>query len=325
MCVSQKAPRWNVRSSPVRVKKMLASLTPDQRRIFVEDTGFSSLLHFNIETPIPPAFLQWLMIHITHETMYIRVGSGKKIKITKEVFHHILGLSNQGVPQERGMQRSEKSAEAKRLRKQLGVKKAKDLNVKFCMDKIREGGTDDLTKRCFFLVLFNRLLFPMASWQMSNSEIERTKDMTNYANIDWRHEIYTDVYNQMRKFHENLEEDQVSYTLPGCSVAIAVRMMYSLSLVNLLQLPCIQVCSVNAYNFVFTQPSMHKVCIQLSTAYAVLGCRCRLCQLCSLFAVSIHIILFLLCIQLCFCSPSVFKYAYNCFLTMHTSLFRYIT
>jgi hypothetical protein len=41
---------------------------------------------------------------------------------------------------------------------------AKDeFNVTFLQDRLRKGEDDDLTIRCFFLILFNRLLFPTAS------------------------------------------------------------------------------------------------------------------------------------------------------------------
>lgn len=60
-------------------------------------------------------------------------------------------------------------AEADALKKALGIPKGKPLTVDFCKNRVAKGGTDELTMRCFFLVLFNRLLFPSGNWNTNNS------------------------------------------------------------------------------------------------------------------------------------------------------------
>ena len=42
--VLQKAPRWNVRSYPKRIHNLLNGLSTEQKKIFLEDTGFDKLL-----------------------------------------------------------------------------------------------------------------------------------------------------------------------------------------------------------------------------------------------------------------------------------------
>jgi hypothetical protein len=61
------------------------------------------------------------------------------------------------------------------------------------MERVAKGGIDDLTKWCFFLVLFNRLFFSTPSLAINNSEIGETMDMSNFDDIDWCHMIYLDL------------------------------------------------------------------------------------------------------------------------------------
>ena len=91
------------------------------------------------------------------------------------------------------------------------------------MNRIQQGGTDDLTKRCFFLVLFNRLFFSTASWQINNAEIGKTMDMSNFDDIIWCHMIYQHLVYAVKMWHEKIDEEQTTYTIWGCSTVILVR------------------------------------------------------------------------------------------------------
>jgi len=221
--VLQKAPRWNVRSYPKRIHNLLNGLSTEQKKIFLEDTGFDKLLQFKLERNIPPAFLQWLYKRIDHHTMTIRLGPGKELKLTKEVFYRILGLPKTGAQQEKIEEWSLRKDEAKDLRKALKITELKEFNPDILIQHVKKKGTDELTKRCFFIVLFNCMLFCTGSWVISNNEIMRTADMSNFHKIDWCHEIYTFFVHQMELFANDLKKPQVSYTIPGCSVAVAVR------------------------------------------------------------------------------------------------------
>jgi hypothetical protein len=53
------------------------------------------------------------------------------------------------------------------LRVELGLSKD-EFVVASLQDRLRKGNDDDLSIRCFFLILFNRLLFPTSSWGISN-------------------------------------------------------------------------------------------------------------------------------------------------------------
>lgn len=95
--------------------------------------------------------------------MILKVGPRKEIKFTKEVVRHMLDLPSNGELQLNDMDWARRAREAKELRAALGVQNAVDLYVTRCIEHVRGGGPDDLTKRCFFLLLFNMFLFPSGS------------------------------------------------------------------------------------------------------------------------------------------------------------------
>jgi hypothetical protein len=73
--------------------------------------------------------------------------------------HLILGVPNQGGGKPLGIN---EAVAASNLRAELGLAKD-EFNVTLLKDHLRKGEDDDLTIRCFFLILFNRLLFPTTS------------------------------------------------------------------------------------------------------------------------------------------------------------------
>jgi hypothetical protein len=62
------------------------------------------------------------------------------------------------------------------LRKQLKILKD-EFDVATLQEIIVTGRDDNLTIRCFFLILFNRLLFSTSLWSISNNEVLMTEDM----------------------------------------------------------------------------------------------------------------------------------------------------
>lgn len=84
------APRWNIRPES-KDCEMFDSLVEAQRHMFVYAKGFTSLLDLKLSSVGPSSILAWLMNKIDPDTMVLKVGPGKELKITKEVVHYILG------------------------------------------------------------------------------------------------------------------------------------------------------------------------------------------------------------------------------------------
>jgi hypothetical protein len=121
--------------------------------------------------------------------MTIRAGLGKELKITKDIMHLILGLPNAGGGKPLGI---DEAVAANNLRAELGLSK-EYFGVAALQDRLSKGGDDDLSIRSFFLILFNRLLFPTASWGITNYEVLLTEEMHRFHEMDWCQLILNDL------------------------------------------------------------------------------------------------------------------------------------
>lgn len=131
----------------------------DRQRQAIARRGFSSILDMRVDALGSRSHLAWLMEKLDHNDMTIRAGPEKKLKITKETVHLILGLPNAGGGKALGI---DEAVAANNLRVKLGLSK-EEFGVASLQDRLWKGFDDDLSIRSFFLILFNRLLFPTAS------------------------------------------------------------------------------------------------------------------------------------------------------------------
>jgi hypothetical protein len=107
----------------------------------------------------------------------------------------ILGLPNAGGETALGI---DEAVAANNLRAKLGLSK-EDFSVAALQDRLRKGFDDDLSSRSFFLILCNRLLFPTASWGITNHEVLLTEEMYRFHEIDWYQLIFNDLCQTAKK------------------------------------------------------------------------------------------------------------------------------
>jgi hypothetical protein len=137
--------------------------------------GFQSILEMSTDRLAVGLFLSWLMDKLDPVDMTIRPGRGKELKITKETVRLILGLPSAGGGKP-FMNCYGKVDAADSLRKNLKISRD-EFDIATLQEIIVKGRDGDLTIRCFFLILFNRLLFPTSSWSIFNNEVLKTEDM----------------------------------------------------------------------------------------------------------------------------------------------------
>jgi hypothetical protein len=132
-----------------------------------------------VDALVSRSHLAWLMEKLDHNDLTIRAGPGKELKITKDTVHLILGLPNAGGGKALGI---DEAVAANNLRAELGLSK-EEFGVVALKDRMRKGFDDDLSIRSFFLILFNRLLFPTASWGITNHAVKKwhTRSVTNVS------------------------------------------------------------------------------------------------------------------------------------------------
>jgi hypothetical protein len=152
------------------------------------------------------------MDKLDHKDMTIRPGPEKELKIKKDNVHLILGVPNHGGGKPLGI---DEAVAASNLRSELGLAKD-EFNVTLLQDRLRKGDDDDLTIRCFFLILFNRLLFPTASWGITNHEVLLKKCTVSTRPIGAS--LYSMTY---VKWHTR-STTNVSTTIYRCSIVVLV-------------------------------------------------------------------------------------------------------
>jgi hypothetical protein len=183
----------------------------DRQRQAIRRKGFSNILDMTVDALCSRSHLRWLMDKLDHKDMIIRPGLGKELKITKDTVHLILGVPNHGGGKPLGI---DEAVAASNLRAELGLAKD-EFNVTLLQDRLRKGEDDDLTIRCFFLILFNCLLFPTASWGITNHEVLLTKEMHSFHETDWCQLIFNDLCEAAKKWR-NRSTTNVSTTIYGC-------------------------------------------------------------------------------------------------------------
>ena len=109
---------------------------------------------------------------------------------------------------------------AAKLRRDLKICK-EEFDVVKLQDKIVLSNDDELSIRCFFLILFNRLLFPSASWGITNNEVLMTSNMARMADIDWCQLVYTDLCDAATRWHKRNKTNIIA-TIYGCSLIVLV-------------------------------------------------------------------------------------------------------
>jgi hypothetical protein len=214
-----------VRCNPQDVLVSIQILN-DRQRQAIARRGFSSILDMRVDALGSRSHLAWLMEKIDHNNMTIRAGPGKELKITKDTVHFILGLPNAGGGTALGI---DEAIAANNLRAELGLSK-EDFGVAALQDRLRKGSDDDLSIRSFFLILFNRLLFPTASWGITNHEVLLTEEMDRFYQMDWCQLIFNDLCQAAKKWHIR-SVTNVSTTIYGCSIVILVSISFFLSVI----------------------------------------------------------------------------------------------
>ncbi|CAN6279193.1 unnamed protein product [Urochloa humidicola] len=193
--------KLNVRCAPDYVLKVLAMLNQQQRN-YVTRKGFGSLFEMTVDGLETRGLLGWLLENTDPSDMTIRAGPGK------------IG----GLPEK--SQWSRVVDEAKTFMASLDFPSGV-ITVDRMKEEVAKGGADDLTMRCLFLILFNRLLLCKGGGEISNEHILWTRQIEHFADFDWCHLIYNDLCHAVRKWHSR-DTHHPTATVYGCSIVILI-------------------------------------------------------------------------------------------------------
>ena len=213
--------KLNVRCRPKDVVEVIAALTPDQCD-YVCRKSFGPLLDITVVNLETRGLLDWLLENTNRMDMIIRAGPGKNLEITKDVIHQILGLPNAGGLPEK-IDWAEAVAEAVAFKSRLGLR-PRSFGVDKMKQHIEKCGANSVSMRCFFLIVFNRLLFCKGSFDITNDHIYWTRQIEQFGDFDWCQLIYNDLCNAVRMWHSR-DKNQVTTTVYGCCLVILVSLV----------------------------------------------------------------------------------------------------
>jgi hypothetical protein len=149
----------SVRYSPSVFNKLREQLTISQSRK-IQDLKFSCLLQFSAEMPDNSDILVYLMDKLNPDTMILEVGDEGGLQINDLCVNKVLGIPRGKKDLPSSTEEENESALAQ-FRKSVRVDPNMDVKCNHLLQLISKLFiNNDLVVRIFFVVAFNKLLFP---------------------------------------------------------------------------------------------------------------------------------------------------------------------
>jgi uncharacterized membrane protein len=170
--------------------------------------------------------IAWLMDRASPFDMIVRIGPGKVLPITKELISMVLGFHIGGCSLHSSAP-TELSKFLKLLISELNQELLMDddqSNISNLQDEILKGRVDPLFFKCFFMILFNRLLFPTSSSNIGSSDITMVQHPDFLSVVDFSQAVFNDLQSAIRRWHGSNKKQQ-THTKFGCSVFLIVSLL----------------------------------------------------------------------------------------------------
>jgi hypothetical protein len=124
----------------------------------------------------------FLLDRLDTNSMVVRVPPNIELPVNKPAVDAVLGVpaGTEGIPEKSSKELSNAKRE---LMAQLGIATNK-ITVTRLLEEVAKGNTDDLSMECFFLVIFNRLLFSRTGYDIANTDLQLIMDFQNFGKVD---------------------------------------------------------------------------------------------------------------------------------------------
>ncbi|WVZ91351.1 hypothetical protein U9M48_037538 [Paspalum notatum var. saurae] len=222
MCYATASPILNVRCNPGDVLFTINLLNPKQHAALVA-LGFGPFLAMLTDAVESRNLLPWLLDRINPNEMVLRIGPGKNIAVTPSIISMVLGILHGG--KNIKLYTTEEGCQFKKdLIKDLGHEclfDDDDIYISNLQEEILKGNVDELFFRCFFMIVFNRYLFPTTTYKFDYSDITKSKHPEDFGQIDWSQEVFNNLQFAIRRWHyrDRTQRTQIIY---GCSIFLIV-------------------------------------------------------------------------------------------------------
>lgn len=163
----------------------------------------------------------WLLDHVDTVSMMVDISPDKQLPISAASVNTVLGVPLGGGELSR-VKMKHVTAARNLLRKQLGIVGYK-ITIKRLKEEVAKGRANELSMKCFFMIAFNKMLFPTASYDVSNTEIMLTMDLNQIATVDWCKVVVQDIRGAAAAWHNRDQNSCANISLHGCAPYLLVR------------------------------------------------------------------------------------------------------
>jgi hypothetical protein len=169
------------------------------------------------------------MDRVSPVDMITRIGPGKVLPITPSIIHMVLGLPKGGST----LQSFSRAAVVqfwKQLISELNEECISDddpIHISNLQEEILKGRVDSLFMRCFFMIVFNRLLFPTSSSDIDSSNISKAMHPELLSAVDLSQTVFNDLQASILDGMGGIRNN--SHRIYGCVVFLTVCFLYLVS------------------------------------------------------------------------------------------------
>ncbi|TVU11071.1 hypothetical protein EJB05_44634 [Eragrostis curvula] len=209
-----KAP--SVRCAPSVFNKFIEHLSMPQRKK-ISDLGFGGLLQLPAEGLECSDLLAFLMDKLNPESMILEVGHEGGLPVNELAVQKVFKLPNGDMDLPSSTE-EENTRALVEFRKLVHVERDKDVKCNHLFDLMRKLQLDNaLAIRIFFVVAFNKLLFPAVDNNIRGQDAFMTKNWSQFGNMNWCKALVNELRHAAITWRSERKK-----SIPGCAIFLIV-------------------------------------------------------------------------------------------------------
>ena len=210
----------SVRCSPSFFRKLIEALNMRQRAK-ISKLGWGGLLQFYADGPDTTELLVYLLDKLNPESMILEVGNEGGLRITESCVRNVLGIPDGDMDPPSSTEQENKIALVE-FKKSVIAELDKDVKCNHLIGLLRKSNVDNaLSVRIFFVVAFNKLLFPALDNNIRGQDAFLTKDLSQFGNINWCKAVLHELRHAAITWHSEKKK-----SIPGCAIFLIVSYFF---------------------------------------------------------------------------------------------------
>lgn len=233
-----------MRCAPGAIFSILKDMQPNMK-VRLNELGWTPFLGFNLEAIEDRALAMYIMEHVELNPLRIQIGE-RVLPLTPHIPKCVFAIPSGSTPLPvlSAKEKAEAQMELRRLCDLNGMKQMyqdrKNNNPKFkdysqlkahevdrwvVEEFAKQGNGDDWSITCFFMVLFDALLFPTSSLSLSGETYHHCKEVTQVSQYDLCTAVIEDLTVKVGKWKISAEKRRQtsSVSMQGCVALLVVR------------------------------------------------------------------------------------------------------